>query len=196
MQVRSALAVLALVAAPWGLAGCGGEGRADDASAPSVLPANLCAEVPDDLVQRWALVEDDHARISVDGRTSATCSMTGEVDGGPVALALRLTAYAADGRQLEAEDWADACADLDRDADPEVDRERDKGPGRYVEDDGTCTWTASSTLEEQRGDVREATLTSSGLVTTVSLRHTGTQWQLVAGDVVVLGAQLSRVPLL
>lgn len=171
MRLGPALAACALV----GLLGAGcGEDEPDPVAAAE-LPENLCTAVPDNVVDRWSLTEEDHRTETADDRSEATCSMTGTASDAPVTLEITLTSYGgsdADAvRTLVADDLEIRCAMLE-----------ESGEGRFADEDTRCSSEAAGSVTE----VSRA-IPAHGIVT-VTMSHDGQLSQLLPAEVVGLSA--------
>ena len=167
-----------------GLAGCGG---GEDPPAPVTaadLPDDLCAAVPDGVVHRWSLAEEDHSTSGGRDRAEATCSMSGAVDGEPVTLTITLTSYGgadADAvRSRVGDDLAARCADLEANA-----------AGRFTGKADRCSTETPAGPERGRVTEISRSIPAHGVVE-VSMRHSGRLWQLVGAEVVGLSGVVAN----
>ena len=158
--------VLALVCAP-ALASCSDDTPKAEPVVTAQLPDNLCDAVPSSVVERWRLVEKDHATNESEDRNEASCSMTGEADGEPVTLGVSLTAFgAADkdaARQLMTADLEQRCDALE-----------ESGTGAFEDEDSRCSSETPGRPAAQRGQVTEYSLAipAHGVVS-VTMQHRG-----------------------
>lgn len=183
-----ALATCAALACALMLAGCTSDDESPEPVGVAQLPDNLCAAVPENVVSRWALVEDDHDLDPADDtgqeRAEATCTMSGRAEGDPVTLRISLTSFGgadrADVQSRMAEDLAGRCAQLEA-----------SGEGRFTRKDTRCSTETGSGPD--RGRVTEVSLSvpSHGVVS-VSMTHGGPMWQLVAPEVVGLSGVVAN----
>jgi hypothetical protein len=183
--MRLLTGVLACLLSTLALVACD-EGESDEPVSAARLPDNLCGAVPDEVVARWRLVEAAHDTEQSADRNEATCAMTGRVDGLPVTLELRLTSYAAPGkdaaRALVAGELEDRCASLEA-----------GGGGRFADTDRRCSVETASRPSDQRGRVTEVSIsTPAGGLLTVSMAHAGPTWQLVGAEVVGISGSIAN----
>lgn len=177
--------VLACLVGALVLAGCA-DGDEPDAVQAERLPENLCAAVPDSAVTRWQLAEESHATEQGDELGRAECSMSGRVDDVPVTLDISLTSYGAADRDAArarlADELADRCAELERDA-----------AGRFTDDDRRCVTETQARPVPFRGRVTDVSISNSfGGLLTVSMEHGGPTWQLVAAEVVGIAGAIGN----
>lgn len=176
MRSRWVLVTAALVALVG--AGCSSDDDPQpvEAAAP---PDNLCAAVPDTVVERWGLAEDDHTTDAADDRGEATCTMSGAAAGAPVELEITLTTYGgadADAvRGIVADEVAASCDDLERQVD-----------GRFKAADTRCSSESDDTYTEV-----STAIPARGVVT-VTMSHSGSMAQLLPAEVVGLSGTVAN----
>jgi hypothetical protein len=150
------------------------------------LPEDLCQAIPSDIVARWHLADDDFDfdTSSDERRSIAACTMSGEVDGKPVSLAVSLIAFGGEDRDAVRTRMADALAD--RCAELQA-----AHAGRFRQAENRCS--AETGRGPDRGQVTEVSrsVPSYGVVT-VAMDHSGPQWRSVAPDVVAISGTLAN----
>ncbi|GAA4375370.1 hypothetical protein [Nocardioides caricicola] len=176
MRLGPALATCALVAL-LGTA-CGSDDEPEPVSAVEP-PDNLCAAVPDNVVERWGLTEDDHASDAAGDRSTATCTMSGTAADAPVTLEISLTSYGgadADAvRALVADEVAARCDELDQ-----------AGGGRFKAEDTRCSTESDGSFTEV-----STAIPAHGVVT-VTMSHDGQMSQLLPAEVVGLSGTVAN----
>lgn len=181
----SRLAAMLLLASPLVVA-CGEDEEGPEPVEAKTLPANLCAGVPADVVERWALVEDTHDTTESEERNEATCSMSGTAQGAPVTLEVSLSSFAAEDddavRELMEEALAERCAELES-----------SGTGTVTEVDGRCTSESPAEPAGERGTVTEFSLAKgSHGISSVTMVHHGPRFGAVGAEVVAIGGTISQ----
>ncbi|WP_134738338.1 hypothetical protein [Nocardioides sp. 503] len=179
------VAALVLLLSPL-LAACSDDEETPEPVDAKALPANLCEAVPDEVVERWALVEDAHETTESDDENRAACTMSGTAQGAPVTLEVTLSSFAADSydavrtRMKEALD--ERCATLESSA-----------PGEVVRQDGRCSVESPPEPEAERGAVSEFSqaLGSNG-ISAVTMVHHGPLFRSVGAEVVGIGGTISQ----
>ncbi|WP_243056885.1 hypothetical protein [Nocardioides sp. SR21] len=176
MRSRWVLVTAALVAVVG--TGCSSDDDPDPVSAAE-LPDNLCAAVPDNVVERWGLSEDEHRTAPAGDQSVATCSMSGTAADAPVLLAITLTSYGgadADAvRDLVADEVAASCDDLEQ-----------QGDGRFEAEDTRCSSEADDAVTEI------STAVPAHGVVTVTMSHSGQMSQLLPAEVVGLSGTIAN----
>lgn len=174
MRFGALLVTCALVA----LLGSGCTEDEPEPVAAADLPDNLCGVVPDNVVARWNLAEEDHHTDGADDRREASCTMRGAVDDVPVTLDLMLTSFGgadADAvRTLVADEITHQCRVLQG------------STGRFEQESTRCS-------NESAGAVAEVSrsIPSQGVVM-VTMTHEGAQAQLLGAEVVGLSGVVAN----
>jgi hypothetical protein len=181
----TSLAALLLLASPL-LAACGEDEEAPDPVAAKALPANLCAAVPAEVVERWALVEDAHDTTELDDENEATCSMSGTAQGAPVTLEVSLSSFAAD-------DYDAVRARMDQALDDRCSTLKSSGTGQVTDEDGRCAVESPPEPAGERGAVTEFSLAKAANgISSVTMVHHGPLFGSVGAEVVGIGGTISQ----
>ncbi|WP_193610613.1 hypothetical protein [Nocardioides lijunqiniae] len=181
----TSLAALLLVLSPL-LAACGEDEEAPEPVGAKSLPDNLCAAVPAEVVERWALVEDAHDTTESDDENEATCTMSGTAQGAPVTLELSLSSFAADSFDA-------VTARMEEALQRRCEALGSSGTGEVAERDGRCTLESPAEPEAERGEVTEYSLAkASNGISSVTMVHHGPLFRSVATEVVGIGGTISQ----
>ena len=188
MKTFLGLALTAVVA--FSATSCGEDQPDEKASSAEIkaakLPADLCAAVPDGVVERWALKSVEHTTSNESETHEATCSMSGTYEGAPVTLSIKLEALGgpdrAAVRQAMEDQLTQRCGDLEA-----------ASAAGFEDSDSRCTSTSADTPVNQRGHVVEVSrsIPSYGLLR-VEMSHSGQGWQIVPAEVVAIGGSIAN----
>lgn len=185
---RSGLLIVPLLVV---LGACGDQAEDEPAGAPesqaaAELPSDLCAAVPPEVVDRWALEETSHDTTNGSDTSSGTCEMSGTYEDAPVSLRIDFTTYgggADAARQSVADELETACTELGAST-----------PDRFTQDDNDCTaQPRRSNRPLPTTVVNVARSVPARGIVRVEMSHDGLGYQLVAPEVIGISTAYSTV---